>query len=152
MAESRNLRAPPAEVSPFKDDRSGPHAGDACPIEQALDVIGGKWKIVIVWWLGQGELRFNELRRRLAGITQKMLTQQLRQMEADGLVRRELFPQVPPKVVYSLTPLGHSLRPVLDSLCEWSRRQRLTPKQTKPRQTKPRRRSNAPEPSVRSEK
>lgn len=91
-----------------------------CPIEDTLNVIAGRWKIVILWWLYRGELRFGELRRCLPSVTPKMLTQQLRQMEDEGLVRRELFAQVPPKVVYSLTERGQSLRPVLQSLYEWS--------------------------------
>ena len=92
-----------------------------CPIEDTLNVIAGRWKILLLWWLQEGELRFGELRRRVPTITQKMLTQQLRQMETEGLVNREVFAQVPPKVIYSLTERGHSLRPVLQSLYDWSR-------------------------------
>jgi DNA-binding HxlR family transcriptional regulator len=92
-----------------------------CPIEDTLNVIAGRWKILILWWLQEGEMRFSELRRRVPSITQKMLTQQLRQMEEEGLVYREIFAQVPPKVIYSLTERGQSLRPVLRSLYDWSR-------------------------------
>jgi len=92
-----------------------------CPIEDTLNVIAGRWKILILWWLQDDELRFGELRRHIPTITQKMLTQQLRQMEEEGLVHREVFAQVPPKVIYALTERGHSLRPVLRSLYEWSR-------------------------------
>jgi DNA-binding HxlR family transcriptional regulator len=92
-----------------------------CPIEDTLNVIAGRWKILILWWLQEGELRFNELRRCIPTITQKMLTQQLRQMEEEGLVHREVFAQVPPKVIYPLTERGQSLRPVLRSLYDWSR-------------------------------
>jgi DNA-binding HxlR family transcriptional regulator len=92
-----------------------------CPIEDTLNVIAGRWKILILWWLQEGELRFNELRRCIPTITQKMLTQQLRQMEEEGLVHREVFAQVPPKVIYALTERGQSLRPVLRSLYDWSR-------------------------------
>lgn len=95
-------------------------AEGGCPIAEALAVVGGKWKIEIVWWLQDRERRFNELRQLMPGVTQKMLTQQLRELEADGIIRREVFAQVPPKVVYSLTPLGQSLRGVLKSLSEWS--------------------------------
>ncbi len=92
-----------------------------CPIEDTLNVIAGRWKILLLWWLQEGELRFGELRRRVPTITQKMLTQQLRQMEAEGLVDREVFAQVPPKVIYRLTERGRSLRPILQSLYDWSR-------------------------------
>ena len=91
-----------------------------CPIEDTLNVIAGRWKIVILWWLQGGELRFGELRRHMPSVTPKMLTQQLRQMEEEGLVRREIFAQVPPKVVYSMTERGRSLRPVLKSMYDWS--------------------------------
>ena len=84
-------------------------------------MIAGRWKILVLWWLQEGELRFSDLRRRIPTITQKMLTQQLRQMETEGLVNREVFAQVPPKVIYSLTERGHSLRPILQSLYDWSR-------------------------------
>jgi DNA-binding HxlR family transcriptional regulator len=92
-----------------------------CPIEDTLNVIAGRWKILILWWLQDGELRFGELRRRIPTITQKMLTQQLRQMEEEDLLHREVFAQVPPKVIYRLTERGQSLRPVLRSLYDWSR-------------------------------
>ncbi|HEY7544105.1 MAG TPA: winged helix-turn-helix transcriptional regulator [Blastocatellia bacterium] len=82
-------------------------------------MIGGRWKTPILYHLFQGEKRFSELRRRLKPITQKMLTQQLREMERDGLVHREVFPEVPPRVEYSLTPLGETLRPVIDAMCRW---------------------------------
>ncbi len=91
-----------------------------CLIDQTLTVIAGKWKIGITWLLLDGDRRFNDLRRSLPGVTQKMLTQQLRELEADGLVRREVFAVVPPKVVYSLTPLGQTLRPLLDIMGRWA--------------------------------
>ena len=94
--------------------------GDRCPIEDTLDVLAGRWKILILWWLQAGELRFGELRRRVPSVTPKMLTQQLRQMEDDGLIRREVFAEVPPKVVYTMTKRGLSLQPVLLSLHDWS--------------------------------
>jgi DNA-binding HxlR family transcriptional regulator len=98
--------------------------GQQCPAEMTLDVIGGRWKVLIVWQLFQGPRRFSELFRALDGITQKMLTQQLRELEKDGIVHRQVYPQIPPKVEYSLTPLGESLRPVVDAMCEWGLRQR----------------------------
>jgi DNA-binding HxlR family transcriptional regulator len=97
--------------------------GQQCPAERTLDIIGGRWKVLILWQLFQGERRFSELFRALAGITQKMLTQQLRELEKDGIVHRQVYPQIPPKVEYSLTPLGESLRPVVDAMCEWGLRQ-----------------------------
>jgi DNA-binding HxlR family transcriptional regulator len=90
-----------------------------CPAEITLRVIGGRWKILILWHLFQAVKRFSELHRELAGVTQKMLTEQLREMERDGIIHREVYPQVPPKVEYSLTPLGESLHPVVDAMCRW---------------------------------
>lgn len=95
------------------------HPATKCPAESTLEVIGGRWKILILYQLDGGPKRFSELKRSLPGVTQKMLTQQLRQMEADGLVRRKVYPQVPPKVEYSLTPRGQSLRPIVDAMCKW---------------------------------
>lgn len=90
-----------------------------CPVEATLELIGGKYKALILWHLSQGKLRYSELRSRLAGITPKMLTQQLREMEAKNLVAREVYPVVPPKVEYSLTELGRSLMPVLVAMRDW---------------------------------
>lgn len=90
-----------------------------CPAEFTLGVIGGRWKVLILWHLFQETKRFSELRRCLATVTQKMLTQQLRELEKDGIVRRQVYPQVPPKVEYSLTPRGQTLRPVVDAMCKW---------------------------------
>jgi DNA-binding HxlR family transcriptional regulator len=84
-----------------------------------LDVIGGRWKVPILYHLFQRTMRFSELFRALKGITQKMLTQQLREMERDGIVQRTVYPQVPPKVEYRLTPRGQSLKPVVDAMCKW---------------------------------
>ena len=93
--------------------------GGKCPAETTLDVIGGRWKVPIVWHLFAGTRRFSELRRALPGVTQKMLTQQLRELERDGIVSRKVYAQVPPKVEYSLTRRGASLRPVVDAMCGW---------------------------------
>lgn len=91
-----------------------------CTFEITIDLIGGKWKPLIVWHLGnKGTLRFNELKKILPQITQKMLTQQLRELEADDLINRKVYPQVPPKVEYSLTSLGESIMPILKSMCTW---------------------------------
>ena len=91
-----------------------------CQMELALQVIGGKWKPIILWRLGLvGILRFSQLSRIMPNITQKMLTQQLRELEGDGLVKRTVWPQVPPRVEYELTDLGASVVPVLRQLCAW---------------------------------
>ena len=89
------------------------------PVEATLDVIGGKWKVVIMCHLIKGERRTSELRKLMPNITQKMLTQQLRELEADGVVVRTVFEQVPPKVIYSLSEYGWSLKPILDAMCAW---------------------------------
>ena len=90
-----------------------------CPVEATLDVIGGKWKGVILFHLLDGTRRFNELRRLLPDITQRMLTLQLRELEQDGLVLRTVYAEVPPKVEYSLTPFGASLRPIVMLMYDW---------------------------------
>jgi DNA-binding HxlR family transcriptional regulator len=91
-----------------------------CPLTALIDMIGRRWKVLALWRLRDGPKRFTELRRQMPGVTQKMLTQQLRQLEADGLVRREVFPQVPPKVVYSLTATGEELSGLLTTLSKWA--------------------------------
>jgi DNA-binding HxlR family transcriptional regulator len=92
-----------------------------CPVEAAVDVFGGKWKALILWWLQQRTWRFAELRRQIPGITEKMLTHQLRELEADGIVNRRVYPTVPPKVEYSLTEYGQSLKRALKEICDWGR-------------------------------
>lgn len=95
-------------------------ASDArCPVEITLDIIGGKWKPLIIFYLLDSTLRFGELQRAVPGITRRMLTKQLRELEADGIVHREVYREVPPKVEYSLTEKGHSLQPVLDTMLNW---------------------------------
>lgn len=93
-----------------------------CPVEAALDRIGGKWKGLIVFRLIERTWRFNELQRSLPGCTQRMLTNQLRELEADGIVHREVFPEVPPRVEYSLTPAGRDLIPTVGALCAWGQK------------------------------
>lgn len=90
-----------------------------CPVEAALARIGGKWKGLIVLRLMVRTRRFNELQRSLDGCTQRMLTLQLRELESDGIVHREVFREVPPRVEYSLTPTGRDLAPVIRTMCEW---------------------------------
>jgi DNA-binding HxlR family transcriptional regulator len=95
---------------------------EECPVQVTLDVIGGRWKPLVIYHLRSGTRRFNEFRRLIPGVTQRMLTQTLRELERDGIVRREVFPEVPPRVEYSTTPLGDSLRPVMDAMAEWGER------------------------------
>lgn len=91
------------------------------PAERALKVISGRWKAIILYQLFEGAKRLSELNRLVPHISQKVLIQQLREMEEHGLVHREVYPQVPPRVDYSATPLGMSLEPILLTLCEWGR-------------------------------
>jgi DNA-binding HxlR family transcriptional regulator len=106
----------------MKPDKSQPGECFECPVEATLGVIGGKWKVVILWWLREGVQRFGELKRRIPGVTQKMLTQQLRELEADGIVNRKVYPQVPPRVEYSLTEYGRTLRPIMELMCAWGKK------------------------------
>ena len=93
-----------------------------CPVEAALNRIGGKWKGLILLRLLEREWRFNKLLRSLPGCTQRMLTKQLRELEADGIVHREIYPQVPPRVEYSLTEMGRDLELMVRAMCEWGQR------------------------------
>lgn len=93
--------------------------GPGCPVEVTLDLIDGKWKGVILFHLQEGLLRFGELRRKMPGITQRMLTKQLRALEEDGLITRTVYPEVPPRVEYALSQTGQRLRPVIDALRAW---------------------------------
>jgi len=90
-----------------------------CPVEATLELIGGKYKALILWHLSEGTLRFSELKKEISGATPKMLTQQLRELESQGLLHREVYPVIPPKVEYSLTELGKSLMPVLIAMRDW---------------------------------
>ena len=92
---------------------------DNCPVEATLDLIGGKYKALILWHLSDGQLRFSELRKVISTATPKMLTQQLRELESQALIHREVFPVVPPKVEYSLTETGKSLLPILVAMRDW---------------------------------
>jgi DNA-binding HxlR family transcriptional regulator len=92
-----------------------------CPVEATLSLIGGKYKPIILYHLIEKKLRFSELQRIMPQATQKMLTQQLRELEADKLIHREVFPVVPPKTEYSLTEYGQTLVPVLTAMCEWGK-------------------------------
>ncbi|MBW8847531.1 MAG: helix-turn-helix transcriptional regulator [Burkholderiales bacterium] len=106
------------------DEEAGAPAWRNCAVSTTLEVIGGRWKSVIVFHLLTGMRRFNELQRLLGGITQRVLTMQLRELEADGIVERTVYAEVPPRVEYRLTPFGQSLKPVLLSLRDWGERHR----------------------------
>ena len=92
---------------------------DNCPVASTLELIGGKYKALILWHLSEKTLRFSELKKEIGGATAKMLTQQLRELEAQSLIRREVYPIIPPKVEYSLTELGKSLLPILVAMRDW---------------------------------
>ena len=91
----------------------------ACPVATTVQLIGSKWKLLIMRNLLQRPWRFNELQRDLAGISQKVLTDSLRSMEADGIIIRTVYPEVPPRVEYALSPLGESMRPIIKSMESW---------------------------------
>ena len=91
----------------------------ACPVETTLTLIGDKWKVLILRDLMPGTKRFGELKKSVTGISQKVLTANLRNMEENGLLTREVFPEVPPRVEYTLTELGHSMEPILDAMDKW---------------------------------
>ena len=90
-----------------------------CPVSATLDLIGGKYKALILWHLADGKLRFSQLQKIVKNATPKMLTQQLRELEAQDLIHREVFPVIPPRVEYSLTELGRSLMPILVAMRDW---------------------------------
>lgn len=91
----------------------------ACPVATTVQMIGSKWKLLIMRNLFQRPWRFNELKKDLEGISQKVLTDSLRSMEADGIVTRTVYPEVPPRVEYALSPLGESMRPIMDAMESW---------------------------------
>jgi len=97
------------------------HTKLECPIMSAIAMISDKWKVLIICKLCKGTLRFNELKRELKGVTQRVLTHQLRELESDGLVARKIYAEVPPRVEYSLTDLGKTLIPVLAELESWAK-------------------------------
>ncbi len=92
---------------------------NCCPVETTLEMIGGKYKALIIWHLAEGKLRFSQLKKAVSNATPKMLTQQLRELETNHLIHREVFPVIPPKVEYSLTETGKSLIPVLMAMRDW---------------------------------
>ncbi|MFD8243845.1 winged helix-turn-helix transcriptional regulator [Nocardia sp. NPDC059691] len=95
---------------------------EVCGMTVAIDVVGGKWKMHLMWVLGIGPQRFGQIRKLLDGVSEKVLAENLRQLEASGVVHREVYPEVPPRVEYSLTPLGEELAAALRPLEEWGER------------------------------
>jgi len=106
-------------------------ADHECPVEITLDVIGGKWKGMVLYWLLDGTARFNEIRRAVPKATQRMLTLQLRELESDGVIRRKVYAEVPPKVEYSLTEFGLSLKPILLLMRDWGTQYRTKVKRAR---------------------
>lgn len=113
------MEAQPPPTPAYQVEDSENYDRKTCPAEIALKAISGRWKLLIVRELWSEVRRFGELQRALEGITQKMLTQQLREMEQDGIIHREVYLQIPPKVEYSLTQLGESLKPIIEAMHEW---------------------------------
>jgi DNA-binding HxlR family transcriptional regulator len=95
---------------------------EVCGMSLAIDVVGGKWKLHLMWILGVGPQRFGQIHRTLTGVSEKVLTENLRQLEASGVIHREVYPEIPPRVEYSLTPLGEDLARALRPLEEWGDR------------------------------
>lgn len=93
----------------------------SCPVEVTIEAIGGKWKCLILWWLRRDARRFGELKLLISNITQKVLTQQLRELEKEGLIYRKSFPESPPRVEYALTPHGQTFTPITELMCEWGK-------------------------------
>ncbi|MFC4123774.1 winged helix-turn-helix transcriptional regulator [Nocardia rhizosphaerae] len=92
---------------------------DVCGMSLAIDVVGGKWRLHLMWVLGEGPQRFGHIRRLLDGVSEKVLAENLRHLEQSGVVHREVYPEIPPRVEYSLTPLGETLRQALEPLEHW---------------------------------
>lgn len=113
----------PASTIPKDTTLQNRHAtteGWHCPAERTLDFLSGKWRPMVIYWLMEGPLRFNELQRRLGAITHRTLSKTLKEMEADGLVQRKDYGEIPPRVDYTLTDRGRSLKPVLQAMEEWA--------------------------------
>jgi len=91
-----------------------------CPVEVSMNLLSGKWKCLMLWHLNDGTKRYNELERVVPGVSQKMLTQQLKELEKDGLISRSVYPEIPPRVEYSLTELGESAFPILELMHSWA--------------------------------
>ena len=109
IPQSRLRRLPPGDVY---DER--------CPSRSVIDLLANKWTLMVIWSLADGPMRFGELRRRITGVTQKMLTQSLRELERNGLATRTVYATTPPSVEYALTPLGQSITSVTEQMCQWA--------------------------------
>ena len=94
---------------------------ELCPVENTARILGGRWKAAVLDQLFQGTKRFSELKRAITGISQRTLSQQLRELQSTGIVERTVYADTPPRVVYAITPLGKSLRPLLDAMCHWGK-------------------------------
>ena len=94
---------------------------ELCPVETTVRIVGGRWKAAVLEQLFQGTKRFSELKHGIVGITQRSLAQQLRELQSTGIVERTVYPDRPPRVVYAITPLGKSLRPLLEAMCHWGK-------------------------------
>ncbi|MDR6721596.1 DNA-binding HxlR family transcriptional regulator [Paenibacillus amylolyticus] len=110
------------EYTPTTDNIDSSENVRTCAIAKPQNMIAGKWKLTILWLISMQTRRFNELQRLLPGISKGILTRQLRELETDGLIHREVYKEVPPKVEYSLTALGDSFMPILTSIAEWGKR------------------------------
>ena len=97
-----------------------------CPVTTTLSVIGGKWKPIIIYMVWEETKRFGQIKKLIPAISQKMLTQQLRELEQDGIVHRHVYPVVPPKVEYSLTEYGQTLKPIIEAMAAWGQRHKLS--------------------------
>ncbi len=113
------MTTPSTGIRVWQERHSTAYASD-CPVRQALDRLGDKWTTLIIGMLEDGPKRFSELRRGIQGISQKMLTQTLRSLERDGLVKRTLYPEIPPRVEYTLTPLGETLCEPIAAIIRWT--------------------------------
>lgn len=109
-------------TKPFTREYANPHE---CPVTATMQVIAGKWKIIIIWAISGGYNRFGMLQRAVPDITKKMLTQQLRELEEDGIISRHVFPVIPPHVEYKITPLGKTLQPIIFAMGEWGNKHAL---------------------------
>ncbi len=98
-----------------------PDITEQCPISTSVKILNGKWKLSILWYISRRTIRFNELQRKLSNITQRTLTMQLRELERDGLIKRKAYAEVPPRVEYSLTELGETVKPILIAMCRWGK-------------------------------
>ena len=94
---------------------------DLCPVETTARIVGGRWKAAVMEQLFEGPKRFSELKRNIPGMTQRSLAQQLRELQSTGIIERTVYPDAPPRVVYGITSLGRSLRPLLDAMCHWGK-------------------------------